>query len=158
MRKNQDLRRRKPKQARAQATVDSILEAAAQVLERTGPDGLNTNRVAERAGVSVGTLYQYFPDKETILLAVARRALDKPDAGFAGLQKALMEALARALESFLGRGIAPANRPARVRVKTGRNPRPNRLASLVSDAVMAWVIPPLVTPRALPIAAKRRAP
>jgi AcrR family transcriptional regulator len=44
-----------------------ILEAAARVLEEDGPAGFNTNRVAERAGVSVGSLYQYYPNKAALL-------------------------------------------------------------------------------------------
>lgn len=64
--------RRRPRQARARATCDAIFEAAAQILEREGERAFNTNRIAERAGVSVGTIYQYFPDKEAILVAMAR--------------------------------------------------------------------------------------
>lgn len=65
--------RRNPKQARAQATVDAILGAAFQVLETEGAGRLTTNRIAERAGVSIGTLYQYFRDKEAILAAMGER-------------------------------------------------------------------------------------
>jgi len=68
-------KRRIPRQARAEETVAAILEAAAQVLEAGGLDAFNTNAVAERAGVSVGTLYQYFADKGAILKAVAQREL-----------------------------------------------------------------------------------
>ena len=50
----------------------ALLEAAAQVLEREGLDGATTDRIAARAGVSVGSLYQYFPGKEAIVLALAR--------------------------------------------------------------------------------------
>ena len=74
MKKPVDLQRRRPKQARALVTVDSILEAAVQILERSGAQALNTNNVAERAGVSIGTLYQYFPDRNAILLAIAKGA------------------------------------------------------------------------------------
>jgi AcrR family transcriptional regulator len=65
--------RKIPRQGRAQASVDVVLEAAVQVLEATGKAGFNTNAVAERAGVSIGTLYRYFPDKQAILLALAFR-------------------------------------------------------------------------------------
>ena len=65
--------RRRPKQVRALATRDAILEAATQILERHGEGAFTTNRVAERAGVSIGTLYQYFADKQAILAALARR-------------------------------------------------------------------------------------
>jgi AcrR family transcriptional regulator len=65
--------RKTPRQARARAMIEVILEAAAQLLEREGEPGFNTNAIAERAGVSVGSLYRYFPDKRAILLALARR-------------------------------------------------------------------------------------
>lgn len=65
--------RKVPLQKRAQVSVDCVLEAAARVLEVDGEAGFNTNAVAERAGVSIGTLYRYFPDKESILMALALR-------------------------------------------------------------------------------------
>ena len=65
--------RKIPRQQRAQASVDFVLEAAAQVLEAGGEAGFNTNAVAERAGVSIGTVYRYFPDKAAILRALAMR-------------------------------------------------------------------------------------
>ena len=64
------LPRKVPTQQRAKETVDAILAAAAHVLAKEGYEGLNTNRVAERAGVSVGSLYQYFPGKEALVLAL----------------------------------------------------------------------------------------
>jgi len=65
--------RKIPRQHRAQASVDVVLEAAAQLLEASGEANFNTNAVAERAGVSIGTLYRYFPDKQAILRALAER-------------------------------------------------------------------------------------
>lgn len=59
--------RRKPKQARSNDLVAAILEAALQVLEKEGAQRFTTTRVAERAGVSVGSVYQYFPNKTSIL-------------------------------------------------------------------------------------------
>lgn len=59
--------RKQPKQARSSALVTSILEAALQVLAREGAQRFTTSRVAERAGVSVGSIYQYFPNKAAIL-------------------------------------------------------------------------------------------
>jgi len=64
--------RRQPRQARALATRAAIFEAATQILESEGEARFNTNRVAERAGVSIGTLYQYFSSKQAILAAMAR--------------------------------------------------------------------------------------
>jgi AcrR family transcriptional regulator len=68
--------RRPPAQARSRATVDVIVEAAIQVLADQGYARLTTTRVAKRAGVSVGTLYQYFPGKPAIMAAVESRYLD----------------------------------------------------------------------------------
>lgn len=65
--------RKTPRQPRSKASVDFILEAAAQVLEAVGEAGFNTNAVAARAGVSIGTLYRYFPDKAAILRGLALR-------------------------------------------------------------------------------------
>lgn len=62
--------RKQPKQARSRATVDAILEATARVLVEDGYDALSTNRVAKVAGVSIGSLYQYFPNKEALVHAI----------------------------------------------------------------------------------------
>ena len=61
--------RKAPRQERAQATVDAILTASARILRESGYDGLTTNKVAEAAGVSVGSLYQYFPGKDALVTA-----------------------------------------------------------------------------------------
>lgn len=59
--------RKEPGQERARFTFDAILEAAARILRTEGPTHLTTNRIAEVAGVSVGSLYQYFPNKDAIV-------------------------------------------------------------------------------------------
>ncbi len=69
--------RKSPVQARSAATVEAILEASIQVLLQVGKEQLTTTRVASRAGVSVGTLYQYFPNKSALLQAVLRRHLNE---------------------------------------------------------------------------------
>ncbi len=65
--------RKQGRQARAKATASDIVEAAARILEGERMDTLNTHRIAERAGVSIGSLYQYFPNKEAILASLVRR-------------------------------------------------------------------------------------
>ena len=67
--------RKTPQQARSNASVHAILQATLQVLRKHGKARLTTTRVAERAGVSVGTLYQYFPNKTALLQAVLRHHL-----------------------------------------------------------------------------------
>ena len=62
--------RKRPVQARSQRTVDAILKAAAQVFVRRGYAGATTNHIAERAGVSIGSLYEYFPSKDALLVAL----------------------------------------------------------------------------------------
>jgi AcrR family transcriptional regulator len=70
---NQSLGRRTPAQARSLEKVELILEAATRIIDRDGLTALSTNRVAEIAGVSIGTLYQYFPNKQAILAALGQR-------------------------------------------------------------------------------------
>lgn len=64
--------RKRPSQKRSATTVAAILGAAAHILERDGLDALTTNAVAERAGVSIGSLYQYFPGKAVLLAELIR--------------------------------------------------------------------------------------
>ncbi|MCJ1962449.1 TetR/AcrR family transcriptional regulator [Novosphingobium mangrovi (ex Hu et al. 2023)] len=68
--------RKRPVQRRSGVTVDAILEATLQVLLREGMKRLTTTRVAARAGVSVGTMYQYFPNKQALVYALNARYLD----------------------------------------------------------------------------------
>ena len=59
--------RRKPSQSRSKVLVDAIIDACQQILVKEGTQQLTTNRIAEVAGVTIGSLYQYFPNKEAIL-------------------------------------------------------------------------------------------
>lgn len=65
--------RKQPRQQRSKVTVTAILDATAHILIAEGYAALNTNRVAEKAGVSIGSLYQYFPDKTSLLAALRQR-------------------------------------------------------------------------------------
>lgn len=83
--------RRLPTQKRAKFTYDAILTAAAHVLEREGEEAFTTNRVADKAGVSIGSLYQYFQHKDAILVAIAEREEQKLQSHDELRAKALVE-------------------------------------------------------------------
>jgi AcrR family transcriptional regulator len=70
-----DSSRRTPRQARARAKVATLFEAAIQILQREGRGALTTNRIAERAGVGISTVYQYFENNDALLVALAREEL-----------------------------------------------------------------------------------
>ena len=69
--------RKEPTQARAQATVEAILAATKTVLVKDGYEAASTNRVAEVAGVSIGSLYQYFPSKAALLAELIQRHMNR---------------------------------------------------------------------------------
>ncbi|MDB5775310.1 MAG: TetR family transcriptional regulator [Herbaspirillum sp.] len=110
--------RKEPRQARSKAMVDTILDATARVLIERGYAKTNTNAVAETAGISVGSLYQYFPNKNALVIALQERHVGKmlnlyrevtsnmpPDGTLAGECQALIDALVHAhlLEPELNR-------------------------------------------------------
>ncbi|MGH7805333.1 MAG: TetR/AcrR family transcriptional regulator, partial [Candidatus Binatia bacterium] len=67
--------RKAPRQERAKANVEAIVDAAAHLLRERGWAALTTNHIAARAGVSIGTLYQFFPGKEAVVAALAERTI-----------------------------------------------------------------------------------
>src|SRR5260370_1341413 len=69
--------RRQPKQARSQQRVDHLLNVAALIFEEVGYAAATTNAIAARAGVPIGSLYQFFPNKEAIMDALVERYLDE---------------------------------------------------------------------------------
>lgn len=84
--------RKSPAQARSRATCEAIVEAAARIVAERGLAGFNTNAVAERAGVSIGSLYQYFPNKDALMVALIARQQEQQAARL----EAAAEAIARA--------------------------------------------------------------
>ncbi len=86
--------RKSPRQSRSLRTVAAILEAATRILAKDSLAAFNTNRVAEVAGVSVGSLYQYFPNKSALIAALIQRAHDE-----------LANALERAVHDTRGRPL-----------------------------------------------------
>jgi AcrR family transcriptional regulator len=106
--------RKTPVQARATVTVEAISEATIQVLLSQGAERLTTTRVADRAGVSVGTLYQYFPNKRSLLFAVFEDHLEKvaqevEDACEQARHKPLSEMIKEVVEAFVDAKIARAD-------------------------------------------------
>jgi AcrR family transcriptional regulator len=99
--------RKQPRQERSRFTVDAILEAAADILVRDGYDRLTTNRIADRAGVNVASLYQYFPGKEAIVAELRRR---HGAAERAAVHDALVlrrgQSLETTLRALIARGVA----------------------------------------------------
>lgn len=124
--------RKRPSQSRAKATVDSILSATARVLVRHGFDGLTTNAVAETAGVSIGSLYQYFPNKEALVAALIERHMEEMNASvLAELTRVARLPLAQAARAVIELTIrAHAIDPELHRVLTEQVPRVGRLAKL----------------------------
>jgi AcrR family transcriptional regulator len=115
--------RKMPVQARSIVTVDAICEATIQVLVGGGIKRLNTTRVAERAGVSVGSLYQYFPNRQSLLAAVLERHL---------LQ--VVEAVERTCERHRGSTLAEMARALVVAYTAAKLARPDVSVALYAVA------------------------
>ncbi|HEY1898526.1 MAG TPA: TetR/AcrR family transcriptional regulator [Steroidobacteraceae bacterium] len=91
-------RRRVPRQRRALITVEAILDAVVRILKREGVTAVTTNRIAEVAGVSVGSVYQYFPDKRAVFVALHKRHVEEIDRV---LERALVRHANSSLEEFV---------------------------------------------------------
>jgi AcrR family transcriptional regulator len=90
--------RRRPKQRRARQTVEAVLDAVVRLLKRDGFKAITTNRIAEVAGVSIGSVYQYFPDKRAIFTALHQRHVDHIDRM---VQTKLVEHAASSIEELM---------------------------------------------------------
>lgn len=92
------IRRRQPQQLRARQTVDAILEAVIRILKREGTDAVTTNRIAEVGGVSIGSVYQYFPDKRAIFAALHQRHIEQIDRV---IETTLIQSASKPLDGFI---------------------------------------------------------
>jgi AcrR family transcriptional regulator len=123
--------RKRPKQRRSRVTIDTIFEATIQVLLANGLDGVTTIQIADRAGVSIGSLYQYFPNKRALLAAVVKRHVGE-----------VADAIIKACDSMHGKTIddmCATMMAAFVDAKT-RRPEVSRALYLPSAAVNADAI------------------
>ncbi len=142
---------REPQQARSRETFEAILQAAAQVFQRLGYAGATTNRIADRAGVSIGSLYQYFPNKDAILLALSERHLQQGIErlgplieAFAADPPPVREGLSILIAAMVG---LHADSPRLHRVLFEESPRPAALQERIAatekvavEAVETWLL------------------
>jgi AcrR family transcriptional regulator len=124
--------RKNASQERARATVDALVEATARILIKEGFDKASTNRIAEKAGVSIGSLYQYFPGKEALVAAV----IDRHNEDVMRLVRgALAEVESQPIEKAVRRLVAVAIEAHRIdprlhRVLAEQIPRTGRLENV----------------------------
>ncbi len=141
---------KEPQQARSRETFEAILGAAVQVFERRGYAGATTNRIAELAGVSIGSLYQYFPNKDAILVALSERHVQKGSEHLAPLVAAFAAnppPVREGLELLVGAMVElHADSPRLHRVLFEECPRPAALQErldliqrIAVEAVEAWL-------------------
>jgi len=126
--------RKRPRQERSKATVDAILDATARVLVKEGYDGLTTNAVATRAGVSIGSLYQYFPNKEALVAALIEHHLDIKSAQvMAELHRVAVLPAAQAVRAMIVLTIEGyRDEPDLKRVLIEQVPRVGRMAKIAA--------------------------
>jgi AcrR family transcriptional regulator len=121
--------RKSASQKRSRLTVDTLLQATARVLVKEGYDRASTNRIAHVAGVSIGSLYQYFPSKEALVAAVIDRQTEEM-MGLArdALIKVAMQPVGEAIRELVKLGIDTHRvNPKLHRVLTEQVPRVGRL-------------------------------
>ncbi|NUP13568.1 MAG: TetR/AcrR family transcriptional regulator [Polyangiaceae bacterium] len=134
--------RKKPRQERSVATVDAILQATTYILTRQGWGGLNTNKIAERAGINIASLYQYFPNKEAIVAELQRRHIAKARESFPRAEEQLAAKRSlRALLATMVQASVDEHRvaPALHRVFSEELPRSaRRMAPRDDQAELGW--------------------
>ena len=142
--------RKRPRQNRSKATVDTILEATARVLIAQGFDGLTTNGVAEAAGVSIGSLYQYFPSKEALVAALIEQHVEEMNAAILSeLTRVAQLPMAQAVRAVIELTIrAHSIEPELHRVLTEQVPRVGRLARLAeADSICRRMVAGILAAR-----------
>lgn len=124
--------RKRPRQVRSKATVDTILVASARILVKRGFDGFTTNEVAQVAGVSIGSLYQYFPNKEALVAALIDRHIEEMNAAvLSELARVAQLPMAEAVRAVIELTIrAHSVDTALHQVLTEQVPRVGRMARL----------------------------
>jgi len=142
--------RKHPRQERSRATVDALLEATARVLVKRGFDGLTTNLVADAAGVSIGSLYQYFPNKAALVGALIEKHVDDMmSLCLSELARVAQLPMAQAIRCMIELMIrAHAVDPELHRVLTEQVPRVGRMAKLLEvDAMCHRMVAALLAAR-----------
>jgi AcrR family transcriptional regulator len=121
--------RKSASQERSRLTVDALLEATARILVKEGYERASTNRIAEVAGVSIGSLYQYFPSKEALVAAVIdRHTRETMERVRESLMRVAMQPVEEAIRELVKLGIdAHRVNPKLHRVLTEQVPRVGRL-------------------------------
>lgn len=137
--------RRAPRQARSKERVERVLAAAAAIVDRGGVDAVTTNAIAEEAELPVGTLYQFFPNREAVLLALLERGLDALDARFRPLLDPLHDAepLAVTIDAVVDAlAAAYTDVPALAALMQGMraDPRFAAVAERNNERVAGWLV------------------
>ena len=128
--------RKRPSQGRSRATVAAILDAAARVFSESGYAAATTNHIARRAGVSIGSLYEYFPSKDALLVALTERHVDEAEHELS-TELAALAAAALPLEDVVERLVRAmvdlhARDPGLHRVLFEQAPLPPRLLARIA--------------------------
>jgi AcrR family transcriptional regulator len=134
--------RKHASQQRSRATVDALIEATARILVREGFDKTSTNRIAEAAGVSIGSLYQYYPCKEALVAALIDRHSEDT---MQVVRRALAEVAAQPIEAAVRKLVAAATEAHRIdpklhRVLAEQIPRTGRLKKVEAFNREAYVL------------------
>ena len=135
--------RKHPSQGRSRFTVRQIVEAATRVFEERGYAGANTNRIAERAGVSIGSLYHYFPNKESILAVLLEQHTQEVADAVEAIRRHVAEEphdLVGVLEHYVEHMVALHSKNPRLQhVLLDQAPRPPHLKARLQELEQAAV-------------------